>query len=62
MKRALFKRRIHTCYLHKGLFALAVNLLLTSIRRRTRIAFESTPTLDCRFMIPGGQIHRRAEI
>ena len=31
MKRALFKRRIHTCYLHKGLFALAVNLLLTSI-------------------------------
>ena len=50
MKRALFKRRIHTCYLHKGLFALAVNLLLTSISLAqlddTRIVFASNRNVN----------------
>ncbi len=46
MKCAWLKRRIQARYLHGGLFALAVNLLLTSISLAqlddTRIAFEST--------------------
>ncbi len=46
MKVTLFKRRIYICYLHKGLFALAVNifLALTSLGQAadTRIAFMST--------------------
>ena len=46
MKRAWFKRKIQTCYLHGGLLALATNLLLaaTSLAQLadTRIAFMST--------------------
>ena len=50
MKYAWLKRRIHDYYLIKGLFALAVSLLLTSISLAqlddTRIAFMSTRNVD----------------
>ena len=46
MKRTLLKRKIQACYLHKGLFALAVNIFLASTSLAqlddTRIAFMST--------------------
>ena len=61
MKIALLKRRIHAGYLHKGLFALAVNLLLTSISLAqlddTRITFESTRSGDVEIFLmnPNGK-------
>ncbi len=63
MKHASLKRRIQPCYLHKGLFALAVNLLLTSISLAqladTRIAFMSGWDTEIFVMNPDGeQIHQ----
>ena len=59
MKRVWFKRRIQPCYLHKGLFALAVNLLLTSISLAqladTRIAFTSGWDTEIFVMNPDGE-------
>ena len=50
MKLALSKRKIQICYLHIGLLALAVCLLLASISLaqldNTRIAFMSTRNVD----------------
>ena len=67
MKLARLKRRIQACYLHGGLFALAVNLLLTSISlaqlANTRIAFMSTRNVDwdaeIYLMTPDGEQIRR---
>ena len=70
MKLALLKRKIQTHYLHGGILALAVNLLLTSISLAqiddTRIAFMSTRNGDwdaeIYLMDPNGeQIHRLTE-
>ena len=67
MKYAWLKRRIHDYYLIKGLFTLAVSLLLTSIGLAqlddTRIAFMSTRNVDwdaeIYLMTPDGeQIHQ----
>ena len=67
MKFARLKRRIQARYLHGGLFALAVNLLLTSISlaqlANTRIAFMSTRNVDwdaeIYLMTPDGEQIRR---
>ncbi len=63
MKLAWLKRKIHAGYLYKGLFALAVNLLLTSISLAqlddTRIAFTSGWTAEIFVMNPNGEhIHQ----
>ena len=63
MKLAWLKRRRHAGYLYKGLFALAVNLLLTSISLAqlgdTRIAFTSGWDAEIFVMNPDGeQIHQ----
>ena len=67
MKLAWLKRRIHTCYLHKGLFTLVVSLCLTSTSlaqlANTRIAFMSTRNVDwdaeIYLMTPDGEQIRR---
>ncbi len=67
MKLAWVKRKIQARYLHGGLFALAVNLLLTSISlaqlANTRIAFMSTRNVDwdaeIYLMTPDGEQIRR---
>ena len=70
MKFAWLKRRIHACYLHKGLFALVASLCLTSTSlaqlANTRIAFMSTRNVDwdaeIYLMTPDGdQIRRLTE-
>ena len=70
MKLAWLKRRIHACYLHKGLFALVASLCLTSTSlaqlANTRIAFMSTRNVDwdaeIYLMTPDGdQIRRLTE-
>ena len=67
MKLAWLKRRIHTCYLHKGLFTLVASLCLTSTSlaqlANTRIAFMSTRNVDwdaeIYLMTPDGEQIRR---
>ena len=67
MKLTSLKRKIQARYLHGGLFALAVNLLLTSISlaqlANTRIAFMSTRNGDwdaeIYLMDPNGEQIRR---